>query len=203
MTRPDKRLITRRILFAIFLISLSAATAPNSFAGDPYSAYIKNNPDGSQTLKGHVPLAVRNSTAVLLSHASLNIDARVIMPLANQSKLSALLEDLYDPQSPSFRHFLTPPQFAQQFAPPATDSIQVRRFLENEGLSVTGQSPNGTILNVTGPSELFERAFGVHINNYRNNDGKNVLCPRRRPDDSCSFSGQAFSNRRLGQLSQV
>ena len=49
-------------------------------------------------------------------HASQNLNAQIILPLANQSQLNTLLQDLYDPKSPNFHHFLTPAQFAQQFS---------------------------------------------------------------------------------------
>jgi subtilase family serine protease len=174
----------------IFLAAFGIATAANAFAD---SSFIRNNPDGSQTLTGHVPLAVRNSTAVLLNHASLNIDARIILPLANQSQLDGLLRDLYDPQSPAFRHFLTPAQFAQQFAPSAIDSAQVLEFLGGEGLLVTGQSPNGAVLNVTGPSGNFEHAFGLHIDYYRDTNGKTFFAPDADPTIPATLAGEVLA----------
>src|SRR5579863_6900139 len=39
------------------------------------------------------------------------------LPLRNQDQLDQLLIDLYNPSSPSYRHFLTVEQFTEQFAP--------------------------------------------------------------------------------------
>jgi hypothetical protein len=81
----------------LFLVAFSMAAAEPSF--------VRNNPDGRQTLTGHVPTEVRNSAATLVSHASLNIDARIILPLANRQEPDGMLQDLYDPQSPTVHHF--------------------------------------------------------------------------------------------------
>ncbi len=87
--------------------------------------------NGSVTLSGHVPSAVKNGTARLLYPASRQIstiDARVILPLQNQAQLDALLRDLYDPTGPTFRHFLTPVEFTQRFGASPTDSLEVREI---------------------------------------------------------------------------
>jgi Pro-kumamolisin, activation domain len=110
--------------------------------------FIQTNLDGGQTLGGHVPLEVRDHTAVLKYHASLNIDGRIILPLRNQGELAELLEDLYNPSSPKFHKFLTPDEFAQRFSADAADSWQVQEFLRRAGISIKGQSGNGTVLRV-------------------------------------------------------
>jgi len=172
-----------KLLFGIFLAAFGMAMAANSFADSSAGplSYIRNNVDGSQTLTGHVPLEVKNATAAFKYHASQNIDARIILPLTNQSQLSSLLQDLYDPKSPSFHHFLTPAQFAQQFSPSAIDLTLVQDFLNKEGISVTGQSSNGAVLNVTGPVSAFEQAFGLHINYYQKSDGTLFFAPDADP----------------------
>jgi subtilase family serine protease len=170
---------------ALFLAVFGMVTAEPSF--------VRNNPDGSQTLTGHVPMEVRNSTATLVSHASLNIDARIILPLANRPELDALLQDLYDPQSPAFRHFLTSEEFARRFTPSAADSARVQEFLRNEGAFVTGQSPNGAVLNVQAPEWVFEHAFGLHINNYRSSSGTMFFAPDADPTIPAAFAGRILA----------
>jgi len=110
-----------------------------SFGGTEVAGgnYVGANPDGTQTLAGHVPLEVRNGTAVVKYHASLDIEGRIILPLRNQPELAELLEDLYNPNSPKFHKFLTPDEFAQRFSADATDAMQVQEFLKGAGISVT------------------------------------------------------------------
>jgi len=190
-----------KLLLGFFLAAFGMTMAANSFAGSSTS-YIKNNVDGSQTLTGHVPLEVKNATATFKSHASQNIDVRIIMPLQNQSQLSSLLQDLYDPKSPSFHHFLTPTQFAQQFASSTIDSALVQEFLKKEGISVAGQSSNGAVLKVTGPSSAFEHAFGLHINNYQKSDGTMFFAPDADPTIPVTLAGKILAVGGLDNLAK-
>jgi kumamolisin len=179
-----------KLFLGIFLSALGMAMASNSLA-DPFYSYVRNNADGSQTLTGHVPRDIRRSA--FKYHASLNISAQIIMPLANQSQLSALLQGLYDPKSPNFHHFLTPAQFAQQFSSPAIDSAAVQEYFKKEGISVTGQSPNGAVLFVTGPVGAFEQAFGMHINYYQRNDNKMFFAPDADPTVPAILAGKILA----------
>src|SRR5580698_10013250 len=146
MKADDLKKTGLKFLFGIFFALVLPAI---SFA-DPSLSYIQNNLDGSQRLTGHVPQEVKNGTAIFKYHANQNMEARIILPLANPSQLSSLLQGLYDPQSPNYHQFLTPTQFAQAFAPSAIDSMEVQEYLNKQGVYVTGQSANGMVLHVTG-----------------------------------------------------
>ena len=165
------------IILGVFLAAFGMTLTTNSFAA-PYS-YVRNNVDGSQTLTGHKPLEL--ATSILKNHASMYLNAQIIMPLANQSQLSNFLQDVYNPKSPNFHQFLTPTQFAQQFSPSIIDVTQVQGFLNKEGIYVTGQTLNGAVLYVTGSSAAFEKAFNLHINNYQKNDGALFFAPDADP----------------------
>ncbi len=49
----------------------------------------------------------------------------ISLPLRNQEQLDNLLRQLYDPASPNYRHFLTVPQFTEQFGPGVGDYQRV------------------------------------------------------------------------------
>ena len=153
-----------QFLFVVFLVVFGITMTGSLFADSSNSAgpvsYFRDNSDGSRTLTGHIPLEVRNSTAALKYHATANqnISAQIILPLQNQNQLSAFLKDCYDTKSPNYHRFLTPTQFAEQFGSSQTDSTEVQEFLKKQGISVTGQSPNGAILYVTGHVAAFEQA---------------------------------------------
>jgi len=183
--------------------SNTATTSTDNSTGNTTNtanSYVKNNPDGSQTLTGHVPLVVKNGTAILQSHASLNINAQIIMPLANQSQLSTLLQNLYDPTNSSFHQFLTPTQFAQQFAPSSIDQTLVGEYLNQEGITVTAS--NGAVLNVTGPVSAFEQAFGLHINNYQKADGTLFYAPDTDPTIPATIAGKVLAVGGLDNLAK-
>lgn len=160
--------------------------------------FFRDNPDGSRTLIGHVPKDV--ATATFISHTSQNMSVSIILPLENQSQLNSLLQDLYDPKSPTYHHFLTPLQFNQQFSASIVDSALIKEYLNNEGISVTGQSSNGSLLYVTGPSGAFEHAFNLHINNYLTKDGTKFYAPDADPTIPATLAGKILAMGGLDNL---
>jgi uncharacterized repeat protein (TIGR03803 family) len=89
------------------------------------------------------------------------------LPLRNQAELTALLEQLYDPASPQYRHYLTPEQFTERFGPTPQDYEAVIAFAKAHGLSVTGTHPNRTLLDISGAVLDIEQAFHVHLQVYQ------------------------------------
>lgn len=117
----------------------------------------------------HVRQEVMNGNAVFLNPlpASQSLRLDIILALRNQSELDGLLQDLYDPQSPSFHHFLSVAEFTEQFGPTREDYAAVIRSLQRSGLTVTGTSPNRVVLNVQGTVASIENAFQVKMGAYR------------------------------------
>jgi subtilase family serine protease len=99
----------------------------------------------------------------------------------NQAGLDALAKDLYDPKSPSFRHFLTPAQMAARFAPTAAEAATVRQFLEGQGLKIVRMGPYNFFVRARGTVQEVEVAFQVQLNRYE------VLGKERRANDRDPF----------------
>ncbi len=117
----------------------------------------------------HVRQEVTGGQAVFLNPlpASQSLRLDIVLALRNQSELDNLLQDLYDPQSPSFHHFLSVAEFTERFGPTQEAYAAVIRFLERNGMTVTGTSPNRVVLNVQGSVESIENAFQVKMGAYR------------------------------------
>src|ERR1035441_8573446 len=83
----------------------------------------------------HVRDAVRNgqaqATGRLPSNQVLQLD--LVLQLSDQAGLQSFLKDLYDPTSPSYRHFLTPQEFTARFGPTQNDYEAVVRLVTNIG----------------------------------------------------------------------
>src|SRR5437868_1453177 len=60
-----------------------------------------------QQLQGHVPAITARLQPAGPLDASKQLDLSIGLPLRNQADLKAFLQDVYDPSSPNFRHFLT------------------------------------------------------------------------------------------------
>ncbi|HUA14333.1 MAG TPA: protease pro-enzyme activation domain-containing protein [Verrucomicrobiae bacterium] len=90
----------------------------------------------------------------------------ISLPLRNQDRLDALLQELYDPSSPNYRHFLSTQEFTQNFGPSVVDYQRVIGFAASYGLTITHTFPNRLVLDVNGTVADVERAFQVTINVY-------------------------------------
>ena len=110
------------------------------------------------------------------------------LQLQNRAALDALITDLYDPSSPNYRRFLTPSQFAERFALPRRQYLQVVRYLKANGLRVTGRYPNRIAIEVSGSVAQVELAFGVRINSYAI-DGRTFVANDRNPQVPVELAG--------------
>ena len=89
------------------------------------------------------------------------------LPLRNREGLTNLLERLYDPGSPEYRHYLTPEQFTERFGPSREDYQAVSNFALAHGLTVTAKHPNRALLDVSAPAATVEKAFHVVLHEYQ------------------------------------
>jgi subtilase family serine protease len=95
------------------------------------------------------------------------LNLALTLPLRNGRQLEFLIQQLYDPTSPQYRHFLTVEQFAEQFGPTPTDYDKVIAFATKYGLTVANTSPNRLVLDVNGTVAQIEQAFQVHLLVYQ------------------------------------
>ena len=98
----------------------------------------------------------------------------------NRAHMDQLARDLYDRNSPSYRHFLTPAQFASRFAPSAEEAKTVRSFLEVHGLKIVKMDPINFFVRARGTVGEVQDAFHVTLNKYEVH-GKTVRANDRDP----------------------
>ncbi len=101
-----------------------------------------------KTLHGHVPSAISRFGLQSTGHLATNstLDLALSLSLHNQKGLADLINQVYDPSSSNYRHFLTPDQFNTQFGPSAQDYQMAMNFAKVNGLSVIGTSSNHMVL---------------------------------------------------------
>jgi subtilase family serine protease len=110
----------------------------------------------------------------------MNLD--VVLPVRNRAELDALAAAVSDPESPQFRHYLTPAQFTERFGPKQEDYDAVVDYLRGHGLAVTGGSRDGMEVQVRGTVALVERAFHVTMRNYKHpTEDRVFFSPDREP----------------------
>ena len=103
------------------------------------------------------------------------------LPLRNQDQLKTLLQDLYDPRSPRYRHYLTTEQFTESFGPTEQDYQAVVNYAIAHGFKVTSLHSNRMVLGVSGTTHDIQEAFHVNIHNYQRPDGSVFYGPDDEP----------------------
>ena len=119
-----------------------------------------------QSLRSHVA-ASSNSKPLGRLPASQQMRLSLSLPLRNQPQLETFLQQLYNPASPNYHHFLTVQQFIDQYGPTEDDYGKVTAFATAHGLTVTRTFSNRLVVNVSGSSSNVEQAFHVKMQNYQ------------------------------------
>ncbi|MGI8841979.1 MAG: S53 family peptidase [Caulobacteraceae bacterium] len=103
----------------------------------------------------------RNAQVAALA-PSAPVDFEIFLPLRNETTLDSLLAAQQTPTSPSYRHWLTPAQFAAQFGPSAQSMANVRDAMTAAGLQVT--ATHSRSLHVAGTAAQVGKAFQTTLN---------------------------------------
>jgi hypothetical protein len=80
---------------------------------------------------------------------------------------NALARAVSDPKSPSYKHFLTPTEYAARFGVDTARRAALARWLQAGGLKVEHAGAAGTFLLVSGTAADVEKQFGTTLNSYR------------------------------------
>lgn len=105
--------------------------------------------------------------------------------LPGEREMRVFLEDLYDPQSPNYRHFLKAPAIGERFGLPLSEIESVVSWLAGNGLEVVLRPPQRTSLTVRGRAADVNRAFGVTLVDWQTAQGVRYHRPQaeaRVPD---------------------
>lgn len=88
---------------------------------------------------------------------------------AQQTVLDQLLADQQNPASANFRQWLTPEQYADQFALSAGDAAKVVTWLQSQGFTVESLPPSRTSVTFSGTAGQVQVTFGTEIHRYQVN----------------------------------
>jgi len=122
-----------------------------------------------QLLHHHVQPVVASGQALPVGvlPPSQQLHLAITLPLRNPTEMNSLLQRLYDPKSPDYRHYLSVAQFTRKFGPTQQDYQAVVAFAKANGFTVINTAPNRLVVDVTGSVEQVERAFHVAMILYQ------------------------------------
>jgi subtilase family serine protease len=123
-------------------------------------------PAGRAMLQSSSPAALPASK-VGATPATASVEFDVGLRLSNPAGAVALEQAVSNPASASYRHYLTPAQWERRYSPTASSVAAVTSWLQSEGITVEGATPDRMTISATAPAATIERAFGTSLGEYR------------------------------------
>lgn len=144
---------------AIFSYSLAVCIAVSLFSVTPLWAQ-------RQVLPTHMAAPASAKDAGKLPDSQ-PLNFSIALPLRNQQQLKTFLQQLHDPSSPQYNHFLTVEQFTEQFGPTSSDYEKVIAYAKSHGMTVARTYSNRMLVNVSAPVASVNQTFHVSMHSYQ------------------------------------
>src|SRR5947209_8582281 len=148
-----KKLLAAVLIFSSVALSIIALAAPST----------------RSTLKGSKPSWAKGGNLSGPAATGNSLGFRVYLGWNNATGAEALARAVSDPHSKSYRHYLTPAQFRQQFAPTANQVAQVQSWLKSQGFSLVYTPANNHYVSAQGTIAQAQAAFGTGFGIYNVN----------------------------------
>ncbi|VWC54593.1 peptidase S53 [Burkholderia lata] len=113
------------------------------------------------------------ATAAIEMAPGESVDIVLGLNLRNEAQLDQYLHDLHTPGSPHYRQFLTPAQFAAQYAPTDQQVASVVAHLRKEGFVNIVVAPNRLLVSASGTAATIKSAFRTTLKRFTRN-GRSV-----------------------------
>ena len=112
----------------------------------------------------------------------------IVLALRHAPELENFLQELYDPTSPSYRHFVTVKEFTERFGPSQEDYDALISFAKANGFTVMGGSRDAMDAQLKGTVAAIEKAFHVTMGVYQHpTEERTFYAPDREPTVDLPF----------------
>jgi pseudomonalisin len=166
-----------RLVFVSCVGALLAVTG-SVFGAQGSAARAATSPNVTPSASTHMVPAVLSGLSVATydgpAPTSQILTIGVSVALPDPSGEQALYNELYDPTSSLYQHFLTPSQFASEFGVSSADTAAIKSWLSGGGLTFESSDPTGDYYMLSGDVAQLETLFDVAIGNY-SFDGTNFV----------------------------
>lgn len=149
-----------------------------------------------QTIPSRMPVLIKTAglTPIGQMDTTAQLNFTIGLQLENQQAFNQLLQNLYDPQSPDYRQFLSHQQAVQEFCPTAAAYQTVVSFVESHGLSVTRQYADHMLVDVKGSVAAIQRALHIKMLLYKHpTENRDFYAPDAAPSVDLSTPIQAIT----------
>ena len=112
----------------------------------------------------------------------------IVLALRHAPELENFLQDIYDPASPHYRHFIKPQEFTARFGPSREEYNAVVQFAKDNGFTVVGGSRDSRVVQLKGTVAAIEKAFHVTMGVYQHpEENRTFYGPDREPTVDLPF----------------
>jgi len=149
------------------------------------------NATAQSVLTRHVREVTRSGEAKPVGQLPIDriMSLDLVLNLRDRAGLQEFLGEISDPSSPSYRKYLTVPEFTARFGPTQTDYDAVVGWARANGLEVVGGTRDGMDVQIRGPVSAIQSAFHVEMRNFQHPAENRVFYgPDREPVTSLGFS---------------
>ena len=112
---------------------------------------------GRSTYVGHVP-------------ADQMLQVTLAVPYRDPVGIQKFVDDVSNPKSPNYRHFISPEEVAARFGQTDASIKQIKDYFTSQGMRVMLSSRNNLAVSVYGSAAQIESAFATTLNNYKVNN---------------------------------
>ena len=155
------------------------------------AASLRSQCQAPSVLTHHVREAVLDGQAPPVGRLSANktMQLDLVLPLRDRQGLKWFLEDVYNPNSASYRKFLSVAEFTARFGPTQEDYDAVVRWAKANGFTVVGGTRDGMDVQIRGPVSAVESAFHLNMRTYQHpTESRIFYAPDREPVTSLPFA---------------
>ncbi|MHB8462198.1 MAG: S53 family peptidase [Vulcanimicrobiaceae bacterium] len=165
----------RRLLALAAVLTLSFVACGGGGGSSSLSAVPNTNGTGPNFAQYTGPAALANFTwnknlvtkmQYLGPAGDGMMEVHVGVTMQNAAGLAAYAQQVSDPSSPLYRHFLTPQEIGDRFGASQSDYANAANYFASFGMKVGGW-PQREMLAVSGSYQQFGAAFGTTFGKYR------------------------------------
>ncbi len=184
--------MNKRLIAAGAAMALLATAACGGHGGTPSDSQLpplagSSGPSAFDWGKNEV------DGATLLGPAQLaHMQAMVVMNAPGAQALANYAQQVSDPASPAYRHYLIPAEIGARFGASSQTYQKIANYFVGNGLRVAGW-PQRLSMSVAGSQSAMESAFGTKFGLYEK-DGQHFVAPMTTPHFATALPVSAVEN---------
>jgi pseudomonalisin len=176
------------LVFASLSATSYAAVADNSaWVTTKTQAFLPQVQANQKSVAADASVVTPAATAVQLAQGE-PVHVTLSLNLRNEAKLDKFLQDLRTPGTASYGKFLTPAQFAAEYAPSEKDVAKVVAHLSKSGFVNIQVAPNRQLVTADGTAATVQTGFRTALKRFQQ-DGRNVFANTDAAQVPAALSG--------------